>query len=186
MSNKNEFWRFYRDKLNSLNYHPNITHKVLKKLEDIGKVGTIITQNIDGFDIEAGSKNVIELHGSVKRNYCMKCHKSCNAESIFTGSEVPKCSCGGFIKPDVVLYEEALDQDAVNNAIKAIENADLLIVGGTSLTVYPAASLIQFFRGRHLVLINKDETEKDYLADLVIHKKLSEVFSRIEKEVINK
>lgn len=186
MSNKNEFWRFYRDKLNSLNYHPNITHKVLKKLEDIGKVGTIITQNIDGFDIEAGSKNVIELHGSVKRNYCMKCHKSYNAESIFTGSEVPKCSCGGFIKPDVVLYEEALDQDAVNKAIRAIEKADLLIVGGTSLTVYPAASLIQFFRGEHLVLINKDETEKDYLADLVIHKKLSEVFSRIEKEVINK
>lgn len=186
ISNKEEFWKFYREKLNSLEYHPNIVHLVLKKLEDIGKLKAIITQNIDGFDIEAGSKNVLELHGSLKKNYCMNCHRSYSAEDVFSSKGIPKCSCGGFIKPDVILYEEALNEEVLCRAIRAIEEADLLIVGGTSLTVYPAASLIQYFKGDHLVVINNDRTSKDSYADLVIHKNLSEVFKRIDKKVIRK
>ena len=186
ISNKEAFWKFYREKLNSLEYHPNIVHLVLKKLEDIGKLKAIITQNIDGFDIEAGSKNVLELHGSLKKNYCMNCHRSYSAEDVFSSKDIPKCSCGGFIKPDVILYEEALNEEVLCRSIRAIEEADLLIVGGTSLTVYPAASLIQYFKGDHLVVINNDRTSKDSYADLVIHKNLSEVFKRIDKKVIRK
>lgn len=142
LENTKEFYKFYRDKLNSLNYKPNITHIILAKLEEKGLLSSIITQNIDGFHQMAGSKNVLELHGSVWRNYCMKCHKSYEAENVFSSTDVPKCSCGGIIKPEVVLYEESLNQETLQQAIKEISTADLLIIGGTSLNVYPAAGLI--------------------------------------------
>lgn len=183
---KEIFWKFYRKNLNSLNYHPNITHFVLKELEEKKKLNMIITQNIDGFHQEAGSKNVIELHGSIKRNYCLDCHKFYDAKTIFSKKTIPKCSCGGIIKPDVVLYEEELNQKNLINAIKEIEKADLLIIGGTSLKVYPAASLIRYFKGKHLVLINKEKILQDDIADLVIHDKLSNVFKTIRKEIIEK
>ena len=186
MNHKEEFWDFYREKLNSLNYHANITHIVLKELEEKKKLIAIITQNIDGFHQEAGSKNVIELHGSIKRNYCINCHKFYSAESIFSQKSIPKCNCGGNIKPDVILYEEKLNEKDLLKAIHEIEQADLLIIGGTSLTVYPAAGLIRYFKGKHLVLINQDKTEKDQDADLVIHDKLSNVFKEIRKEIIEK
>ncbi len=171
-----EFYQFYRDKLNCLKYNPNITHKVLAKLEQKGKLKAIITQNIDGLHQKAGSLNVYELHGSTLRNYCMNCQKFYTASRIFNSKGIPKCSCGGIIKPDVVLYEEPLDDDILNGAIKEVLNADLLIVAGTSLTVYPASSLINYFHGKYLVLINRDVTPYDYLASLVIHNSLGKVF----------
>lgn len=183
IENTDEFYRFYKDKLNSLNYKPNKTHYVLKKMEDKGILSAIITQNIDGFHSMAGNKNVYELHGSVLRNYCIKCHKFYDAEYIFNSKGIPKCICGSIIKPDVVLYEESLNEETLLSAIKEIEEADLLIIGGTSLTVYPAASLINYFHGKHIVLINKDETKKDNLADLVIHENITEIFKLIEKEL---
>ena len=179
MENTSEFYKFYKEKMNSLKYEPNITHFKLAKLEEKGKLKAIITQNIDGLHQKAGSKNVYELHGSVLRNYCMKCQKFYNAEDVFYSNDIPKCNCGGIIKPDVVLYEEGLDEETLENSIRAIQNADLLVIGGTSLTVYPASGLINYFKGRNLVLINKDATPYDKMADLVINEKLGEVFKEI-------
>ena len=144
MENTEEFYKFYKEKMNSLKYEPNIAHLKLAELEKKGKLKAVITQNIDGLHQKAGSQNVLELHGSVLRNYCMKCGKFYNAEFVFTSKEVPRCSCGGVIKPDVVLYEEALNDEILNKSISAIRNADLMIVAGTSLTVYPASGLINF------------------------------------------
>ena len=171
-----EFYKFYKNKMNSLKYELNITHIKLAQLEKNGKLKSIITQNIDGFHQKAGSKNVYELHGSVLRNYCMKCHKFYTAEYIFNNIGIPKCSCGGIIKPDVVLYGENLNETTLANSILSIKNADLLIVAGTSLTVYPASGLINYFRGKNLVLINRDSTPFNNIADLVINKSLGEVF----------
>lgn len=175
-----EFYKFYRDKLNSLKYEPNITHVKLAELEKAGKLKAVITQNIDGLHQKAGSQNVLELHGSVLRNYCTKCHKFYSAETVFdsTGS-IPECECGGIIKPDVVLYEEPLNNEVVERSIAAIQTADLLIVAGTSLTVYPASGLIRYFRGDNLVLINRDSTPYDQNADLVINESLGKVFDNI-------
>ena len=135
ISNKEEFWKFYREKLNSLEYHPNIVHLVLKRLEDIGKLKAIITQNIDGFDIEAGSKNVLELHGSLKRNYCMNCHRSYSAEDVFSSKDIPKCSCGGFIKPDVILYEEALKVENVQKYLEGNEIKKHFVIKGKVVNI---------------------------------------------------
>ena len=181
MNNTEEFYKFYKDKMNSLKFKPNITHYKLAELENCGKLKAVVTQNIDGLHQKAGSKNVFELHGSVLRNYCMDCHKFYDAEYIFNSVGVPKCSCGGIVKPDVVLYEEPLDDYTVNGAINAISNCDLLIIGGTSLTVYPASSLIFYFRGKNIVLINKDSTDLDNRANLVINDKLGNIFSQINK-----
>ena len=179
IKNTEEFFKFYKDKMNCLKYEPNITHLKLAKLEKEGKLKAIVTQNIDGLHQKAGSKIVYELHGSVHRNYCMKCNKFYDASYIFNSSFIPKCSCGGVIKPDVVLYEEGLNDEIVKSSITAIQNADLLIIGGTSLTVYPASSLIQYFRGKNLVLINRDPTKFDYKVDLVINDSLGKVFNQI-------
>lgn len=179
LENQEEFYKFYRDKLNSLNYHPNITHIVLAKLEQKGLLNTIITQNIDGFHQMAGSKNVIELHGSVLRNYCMKCNKFYDAKKVFSTQGIPKCSCGGIIKPDVVLYEESLNEEDLENAINKVKEAELLIIGGTSLNVYPAAGLINYFKGKHLVLINKEKTPYDTLCDLVIYDNIGKVMKEL-------
>ena len=158
---------------------PNITHLKLVELENKGKLKAIITQNIDGLHQKAGSKNVYELHGSVLKNYCMKCNKFYDAEYVFGSDNIPKCSCGGIIKPDVVLYEEGLDESTLYGSIHHIQNADLMIVAGTSLTVQPASSLINYFRGKHLVLINKDKTMYDNKADLVINEALGNVFKEV-------
>ena len=165
-----EFYRFYRDKMLCLTAEPNITHKKLAELEAAGKVKAVVTQNIDGLHQLAGSKRVLELHGSVHRNYCRKCGKGFDAEYVrdYPG-KVPLCdACGGTIKPDVVLYEEGLDDSVLSRSIEHIRNADVLIIGGTSLTVYPAAGLIDYYRGTKLVLINKSATSRDSQADLVI------------------
>ncbi len=179
LNNTEDFYKFYKEKMNSLKYEPNITHIRLAELEKQGKLRAVITQNIDGLHQKAGSKNVLELHGSVLRNYCMKCHKFYNAEFIFNGNGIPKCSCGGVIKPDVVLYEEGLDDMVLSNSIKAIQNADLMIVAGTSLTVNPASSLVNFYKGEKLVLINRDTTLYDRVANLVINESLGKVFKEI-------
>ena len=184
MNKPDEFYKFYKEKLNSTKYKPNITHKVLKKLEDNNLLSSIITQNIDGFDIEAGSKNVIELHGSIKRNYCTKCHKFYDEKYIFNSKDIPRCADdNAIIKPDVVLYEEPLNDEAITRAIKEISTADLLIIGGTSLNVYPAAGLINYFRGKHIVLINKQITPYDHICDIVINTSIGDVFKEIEKEL---
>ena len=174
-----EFFKFYKDKMNSLKYEPNITHIKLAELEKKGKLKAIITQNIDGLHQKAGAKNVFELHGSVLRNYCMKCHKFYDAEYVFNSNGIPRCTCGGIIKPDVVLYEEGLNEEILRKSIIAINKADLLIVAGTSLTVYPASGLIDYFKGKNLVLINRDVTPFDNRADLVIHEALGKVFKEI-------
>ena len=179
MNNTEEFFKFYKEKMNSLKYEPNVTHIKLAELEKEGKLKAVVTQNIDGLHQKAGSKNVYELHGSVLRNYCMKCHKFYDAEYVFNSSGVPKCSCSGIIKPDVVLYEEALDEETLEKSVYAIANADLLIVAGTSLTVYPASGLINYFRDKNLVLINRDTTPFDNRADLVINESLGKVFDEI-------
>ena len=183
LENTKEFYKFYRDKLNSLNYKPNITHIILAKLEEKGLLSSIITQNIDGFHQMAGSKNVLELHGSVWRNYCMKCHKSYEAETVFSSTDVPKCSCGGIIKPEVVLYEESLNQETLQQAIKEISTADLLIIGGTSLNVYPAAGLIQYFQGKNIVLINKEKTSYDKMCNLVFYDNIGKIMKKIEQNL---
>lgn len=183
MNKTSDFYRFYKDKLNTNNFKPNITHKVLALMEKNGKLSSIITQNIDGFHTEAGSKKVLELHGSIKRNYCMKCHKFYDDKYVFNSSGIPKCNCGGIIKPDVVLYEEGLDEEIVSETVKEISKADLLIIGGTSLNVYPAASFIRYFNGKHIVLINKDKTNFDKNCDLVINDSLGKIFKKIEKEI---
>ena len=174
-----EFYRFYRDKLNSLQYEPNVTHYKLAQLEQAGKLKAVVTQNIDGLHQKAGSKNVLELHGSVLRNTCMKCGKFHTAEEVFAGEGIPRCECGGIIKPDVVLYEEGLDGKIMERAAKAIYDADVLIVAGTSLTGYPAAGMIRYYRGKRLVLINRDATPYDSEANLVIHESMGEVFSQL-------
>ena len=179
MENTEEFFKFYKEKLNSLKYEPNIAHLKLAELEKKGKLKAVITQNIDGLHQKAGSQNVLELHGSVLRNYCMKCGKFYNAEFVFTSKEVPRCSCGGVIKPDVVLYEEALNDEILNKSISAIRNADLMIVAGTSLTVYPASGLINFYNGSKLVLINRENTQYDRKANLVINESLGKIFKEI-------
>ena len=173
------FYKFYKDKMNSLKYEPNITHMKLAELEEKGKLKAVVTQNIDGLHQKAGSKNVYELHGCVLRNYCMKCHKFYDAEYVFTSKGIPKCTCGGIIKPDVVLYEEGLDEEILENAILAIQKADVMIVAGTSLTVQPASSLLNYYKGHKLVLINRDKTPYDDRADLVIHESLGNVFENI-------
>ena len=184
MNKTNDFYLFYKDKLNSLKYEPNITHKVLADLENKGKLKSIVTQNIDGLHQKAGSKNVLELHGSVLRNYCMKCNKFYDANYVFNSKDtIPKCECGGVIKPDVVLYEEPLNDDIITQALRDISSADMLIIAGTSLAVYPAAGLINYFRGKHLVLINKSSTPLDNKAELVINDSLGKVFTIIQNNI---
>ena len=173
------FFRFYREKMLPLGFEPNITHKVLARWEQEGKLSAVVTQNIDGLHQKAGSKRVYELHGSVLRNYCTRCGKFHSAEFVKDAADVPKCTCGGTVKPDVVLYEESLDQKTIEGSIRAIAEADLLIVAGTSLTVYPAAGLIRYYQGKRLVLINRDETPYDNYANLVIHDSLGNVFSQL-------
>lgn len=182
VENVEEFFAFYKEKMNTLDIEPNITHYALAKLEEIGKLRTIITQNIDGLHQKAGSKNVAELHGSINRNYCMKCKKRYDAKYVFESNGVPKCECSGIIKPDVVLYNEFLKDSTVQNATKAIENCDLLIVAGTSLTVYPASSYLEKFNGKNLVIINRDVTDYDTRATLVINESLGTVFTKILKD----
>ena len=173
------FYRFYREKMMPLGFLPTITHRVLARWEEEGKLSAVVTQNIDGLHQKAGSKNVFELHGSVLRNFCMCCHQFYTADFVKNCGDVPRCVCGGTVKPDVVLYGEGLDQDTVEGAATAIYNADMLIVGGTSLTVYPAASLIRYYRGKRLVLINRDETPYDSQADLVFHESLGYIFDQL-------
>lgn len=176
-----QFYRFYREKMNCLAANPNPAHRTLAKWEKTGKVSAVVTQNIDGLHTKAGSRTVWELHGSIYRNYCMDCGKPYPAEAIFDSSDpVPRCSCGGVIRPDVVLYEEGLSDETVEGAIDAIRNADLLLVAGTSLTVYPAAGLLRFYGGNRLVLINRDETPMDALATLVMRDKVGEVLSAVD------
>ena len=174
-----EFYRFYRDKMLCLSAKPNAAHLKLAELEKAGKLKAVVTQNIDGLHQAAGSKTVYELHGSVLRNYCESCGKFYDAQYILDSEDVPGCECGGFIKPDVVLYEEGLDNTVMTNAIRAIASADMLIIGGTSLVVYPAAGLIDYYKGNKLVVINKAPTSRDNMADLVISGPIGEIFSQI-------
>lgn len=175
-----EFYKFYRDKMLCLDAKPNAAHLKLAELEAAGKLKAVITQNIDGLHQAAGSKCVYELHGSVLRNYCEECGKFYDARYILDTEGVPKCSCGGPLKPDVVLYEEGLDNQVLSGAIRAISQADMLIIGGTSLVVYPAAGLIDYYSGSKLVLINKAPTSRDNMADLVISGPIGEILSQIE------
>ena len=179
MRNTEEFYRFYHDKMLYLNAKPNMAHKKLAEWEEQGKLKAVITQNIDGLHQAAGSRKVLELHGSVLRNYCMKCHKFYEVDTIQKSGGVPKCECGGIIKPDVVLYEEGLNQNTLSEAVKYISEADLLIVGGTSLAVYPAAGLLDYYRGNKLVLVNKTPTARDNVADLIVQGSIGEVFSKL-------
>ena len=180
INNTEEFYRFYRNKMLFNDKKPNAAHITLAKLEKSGKLKAVITQNIDGLHQAAGSKNVFELHGSVHRNYCMNCGKYYDFDFIFNSSGVPKCDCGGIIKPDVVLYEEPLDDKTVMSSIKHIQNADTLIIAGTSLTVYPAAGFVRYFNGDNLVLINRDETQMDSLATYITHENVGKVLSELE------
>jgi len=173
------FFNFYREKMLPLGFEPNITHKKLAQWEAEGKLQAVITQNIDGLHQKAGSKRVYELHGSVLRNYCTACGKFHTAEFVKESREVPRCACGGIVKPDVVLYDEPLDGQTIENSLQAIRSADLLIVAGTSLTVYPAAGFVDYFGGRYMVLINRDPTPYDFKADLVIHESLGTVFAQL-------
>lgn len=180
MRNTEEFYRFYRDKMLCLDALPNNAHLKLSELEKTGILKAVVTQNIDGLHQKAGSQTVYELHGSIHRNYCMKCGKFYNAEYIKESSGVPKCECGGTIKPDVVLYQEGLNQDILYDSVSAISHADTMIIGGTSLNVYPAAGLIQSFRGDNLVIINKSPTSADNKANLHISGNIGEIFSQIK------
>ena len=180
MRNTKEFYRFYRDKMLCLDAKPNKAHIALAKLESMGKLKAVITQNIDGLHQMAGSKEVLELHGSVLRNYCRKCHKFYDAEYILNSNDVPRCECGGDIKPDVVLYEEGLDNTVMSKSLKYISEADVLIIGGTSLAVYPAAGLIDYYRGNNLILINKSVTPMDNRADLLVHGSIGEIFGSLK------
>lgn len=179
-SHTDEFFHFYREKMNFLNFEPNITHNFLKKLEDMGKLSVIITQNIDGLHQKAGSKSVYELHGSIYTNHCINCRRSYKAETIFNSTGIPRCNCGGVIKPDVVLYGEPLDLLLLNRSAYQINNADLLIVAGTSLSVPPANTLVRHFKGKNFVIINKEETPFDHLASIIINDSLGNVLSQIE------
>ena len=173
------FFRFYREKMMPLGFEPNVTHLKLAQWEAEGKLLGVVTQNIDGLHQKAGSKEVFELHGSVLRNYCTKCGKFHRAEYVKEHPDIPRCECGGIVKPDVVLYEESLDGYVLQGAVNAIENADLLIVAGTSLTVYPAAGLVNYYRGDRMVLINRDITPFDNQANLVIHESLRNIFTQL-------
>lgn len=179
LRNTKEFYDFYRDKMLYLDAKPNTTHLKLAQWEEEGKLEAVITQNIDGLHQAAGCKKVYELHGSVHRNYCTRCHKFYSVDTIVHSQDVPHCQCGGIIKPDVVLYEEGLDDQVVNGAIDALRQADLLIVGGTSLSVYPAAGMLQYYGGDTIVLINKSATPFDKNADLLLQEGLGEVFSQL-------
>ncbi len=175
-----EFYRFYRDKLIVRGAQPNAAHKYLAGLEARGKLRAVITQNIDGLHQAAGSRNVLELHGTLLKNYCVKCGRRFDADYVQNASETPRCDkCGGIVRPDIVLYEEGLDSDVLTRSVTEISRADMLIIGGTSLAVYPAAGLIHYFRGRHLVLINKSPTPMDSMAELVIAEKIGQVFSEL-------
>lgn len=180
INNTKDFYDFYKDKLNIKGIKPNDFHYFLVKLEKIKKLKAVITQNIDNLHTLAGSKVVLELHGNVTRNYCTKCHKFYNGDYVFNSQNIPLCDCGSIIKPDVVLYEEELNYDLLDEAIKYISNADTLIVAGTSLTVYPAAGLIRYFKGKNLVIINKDTTTYDSIANLVINDSLKNVVSNLK------
>ncbi len=177
--NPQEFYRFYKDRMLFPKAEPNAAHRALAELEAEGKLKAVITQNIDGLHQAAGSREVLELHGSVHRNYCTRCGAFYSLEDILAMDGVPKCHCGGTIKPDVVLYEEGLDQGVLSRAISYIRGADVLIIGGTSLVVYPAAGLIDYYRGNKLVMINKTVTPRDNSANLVISGKIGEVFSQL-------
>ena len=177
--NPEYFFRFYREKMLPLGFAPNITHQVLARWEQAGILDAVITQNIDGLHQKAGSRKVYELHGSVLRNYCTCCGKFYDAQFVKDAPGIPRCTCGGIVKPDVVLYEESLNQQVLESSVAAIRRADLLIVAGTSLTVYPAAGLIQYYPGNRLVLINRDSTPYDQQADLVLHQRLGDVFSNL-------
>lgn len=178
--NPEEFFRFYRQRMLYPHARPGAVHRVLAQLEEMGRLDAVITQNIDGLHQLAGSRNVLELHGSVHRNHCQKCGRAYSLQELLATEGVPRCSCGGIIKPDVVLYEEALDSGVLHRSIAAIETAELLIVGGTSLAVYPAAGLLQYFHGRALVLVNLSPTPADHRADLLIQGKIGEVFSQLD------
>ena len=173
------FYSFYKEKMMPLGFEPNITHHVLSRWEQEGKLSAVVTQNIDGLHQKAGSQRVLELHGSVYRNYCLTCGHSYSAEFVKNSTGIPRCSCGGMVKPDVTLYEEPLNEEVLESSIAAIENADLLIVAGTSLTVYPAAGLVRYYKGDRLVLINRDVTPYDHLASLVFHESLGSVFGAL-------
>lgn len=179
MRKPEEFYRFYRNKMLFPDALPNRAHKALAKLEEEGRLKAVITQNIDGLHQKAGSKEVLELHGSVLRNYCTRCGKFYGMEEVLNSEGVPRCECGGIIKPDVVLYEEGLDQQTLQKSVHYISNADMLIIGGTSLTVYPAAGLIDYYKGNKLVLINKSVTSRDSQADLMIDGKIGEVLGEV-------
>ena len=174
MRHPDRFFRFYHDKMIYQDAKPNKAHLALAELERQGKLKAVITQNIDGLHQAAGSKEVLELHGSILRNHCMLCNKFYDLQAVIEQKGVPLCSCGGTIKPDVVLYEEGLDQDTLEKSVMFIRNADILIIGGTSLTVYPAAGLLDYYRGNKLVLINKSVTPRDSMADLILHESVGE------------
>lgn len=179
MRNTEEFYRFYRNKMLVLDAQPNKAHLKLAQLEAEGKLKAVITQNIDGLHQKAGSSEVLELHGSVHRNYCMKCHKFYDAGYMLESQGVPKCECGGTIKPDVVLYEEGLDNTTLSKAVRYISEADMLIIGGTSLVVYPAAGLVDYYQGDKLVVINKTVTPQDKYANLVVQGSIGEILGQI-------
>ena len=181
LTNPEVFYRFYKEKMLCLDAEPNAAHRKLAELERAGKLKAVVTQNIDGLHQKAGSKIVYELHGSIYRNYCLRCHKFYPAEFIKEAEGIPYCSCGGVIKPDVVLYEESLDSKTIEDAVTAIAHADTLIIGGTSLVVYPAAGFIDYFRGKHLVLINKAETGRAVRAELSIQAPIGEILAEINK-----
>ena len=181
LTNPEVFYRFYKEKMLCLDAEPNAAHRKLAELEQDGKLKAVVTQNIDGLHQKAGSKIVYELHGSIHRNYCLRCHKFYPAEFIKEAEGIPYCSCGGVIKPDVVLYEESLDSKTIEDAVTAIVHADTLIIGGTSLVVYPAAGFIDYFRGKHLVLINKAETGRTIRAELSIQAPIGEILAEINK-----
>ena len=181
LTNPEVFYRFYKEKMLCLDAEPNAAHRKLAELEQAGKLKAVVTQNIDGLHQKAGSKIVYELHGSIHRNYCLRCHKFYPAEFIKASEGIPYCSCGGVIKPDVVLYEESLDSKTIEDAVTAIAHADTLIIGGTSLVVYPAAGFIDYFRGKHLVLINKAETGRAVRAELSIQAPIGEILAEINK-----
>lgn len=179
-NNTEEFYKFYKDKLNCLNVEPNIVHKYFAKLESVGKLSAIVTQNIDGLHTKAGNKKVYELHGTIYKNHCIKCNKSYDAEYVFNSKGVPKCECGGLIKPDVVLYGEMLPEYDFEEASYAIAHADTLIVAGSSLTVYPASGMINLFNGKNLVIINRDPTDYDNKATLLINDEFQNVFDKLK------
>lgn len=182
LAHPDKFYEFYKDRMIYPDAKPNTTHLVLAKMEEMGKLKAVVTQNIDGLHQLAGSKVVYELHGSILRNYCMKCHTFYPLEKIISSTGIPHCDkCGGIIKPDVVLYEEGLDEKTIMNSIHAISEAEVLIVGGTSLVVQPAASLIRYYRGNKLILVNKSTTPYDQDANVVLHESLGKIFGEIEK-----